>query len=443
MLIQELIRAKRDGRALDAGQMTELVSAIVAGTASDEQLGAFAMAVYWRGMNHAETTALTVAMRDSGAVLNWPDDLQGPLLDKHSTGGVGDATSLLVGPWIAACGGYVPMISGRGLGHTGGTLDKLAAIPGYNPFPDPGLFRRTVRDVGVAIIGQTDDLAPADRRLYAIRDVTATVDCLPLIVASILSKKLAEGLDGLVLDVKTGSGAVMPETGRAAELAEMLVRVAGEAGTPASALLTDMGQPLSGSAGNALEVLEVLDLMTGQRSGGRLFDLARVLASRMLLLGNLANNEQNALALLDRAWQRGEAAERFARMIGALGGPREILSSYPERLPRAPVIRPVTAQKAGRIQSLDMRAVGLIVVGLGGGRRRAADRIDPAVGLSDLASPGQTVDQQRPLAIVHARSDADAEAAVQAVRAAVTIAEEAPAARPLMSRAIAPSRSKA
>ena len=436
MLFQELIRAKRDGRALTEVELAELVGGIVDGRISDEQLGAFAMAVYWRGMNDAETAALTRAMRDSGRVMDWTGGLAGPVLDKHSTGGIGDATSLLIGPWVAACGGHVPMISGRGLGHTGGTLDKLAAIPGYDPFPDRQTFRRTVREVGVAIIGQTDDLAPADRRLYAIRDVTATVDCLPLIVASILSKKLAEGLDGLILDVKTGSGAVMPDVPRAAKLAAALVRVSVEAGTAAEALLTDMDRPLATTAGNALEVAEVLDLLTGQRKGGRLFELSRQLSARMLLLGGLADNESRALATLDRAWDSGDVAERFARMISALGGPGDLLSAYPKRLPRAAVVRPVFAEHGGRVQSTDMRAIGLVVVALGGGRRRAADRVDPAVGLGDIAAVGERVDPNRPLAVIHARKPEEAEQAARALRAAVTIGEGEVAEPPLISRLI-------
>ena len=436
MMFQELIRAKRDGRALDTAELSELVAGIVDGRISDEQLGAFAMAVYWRGMQHAETAALTRAMRDSGRVMDWADELSGPVLDKHSTGGIGDATSLLAGPWVAACGGHVPMISGRGLGHTGGTLDKLAAIPGYQPFPDPQTFRRTVREVGVAIIGQTDDLAPADRRLYAIRDVTATVDCLPLIVASILSKKLAEGLDGLVLDVKTGSGAVMPDADRAAELAEALVRVCAEAGTPAEALLTDMDRPLASCAGNALEVAEVLDLLTGKTRGGRLFELSRQLSARMLMLGGLAESEAAALERLDRAWTSGAVAERFADMVRALGGPPELLTKYPQLLPRAPVIEPVFAEGSGRVQSMDMRAIGLTVVALGGGRQRASDDIDPSVGLSDLAPVGQAVDSDRPLAVVHARSAEDAAQAARQLRAAVTMGDDEIAQPPLISRLI-------
>ena len=437
MLFQELIQGKRDGRALAPAEIAALVAAMVDGRISDEQLGAFAMAVYWRGMNALETSALTRSMRDSGRVMDWRADLSGPVLDKHSTGGIGDATSLLIGPWVAACGGHVPMISGRGLGHTGGTLDKLAAIPGYDPFPQAQRFRRIVRDIGVAIIGQTDDLAPADRRLYAIRDVTATVDCLPLIVASILSKKLAEGLDGLILDVKTGSGAVMPDPTRAAELAEALVEVSSEAGTPAAALLTDMGRPLAANAGNALEVTEVLDLLNGQRSGGRLFELSRRLSARMLLLGGLAASEAAAISRLDRAWHQGEVAERFGRMVSALGGPDDLLANHDRYLPKASVVQAIHAETPGRLQAIDMREVGLAVVALGGGRQRAVDAIDPAVGLSDLAQPGQMLDQERPLALVHARSRADAERAAQRLRAAVTIGDAAVTESPLILKLIA------
>ncbi|MEE4637230.1 MAG: thymidine phosphorylase [Wenzhouxiangella sp.] len=440
MLFQELIRAKRDGQALSESSIQALVQAITDGRISDEQLGALAMAVYWRGMERTETATLTLAMRDSGRVMQWNNaGLSGPVLDKHSTGGIGDATSLLIGPWVAACGGHVPMISGRGLGHTGGTLDKLAAIAGYDPFPTPEHFARAVREIGVAIIGQTDDLAPADRRLYAIRDVTATVDCLPLIVASILSKKLAEGLDGLVLDVKTGSGAFMADPARAEALARALVEVASEAGTPAEALLTDMDQPLGLTAGNALEIVEVLDLLTGQTKGGRLFDLSRRLSARMLLLGRLAVDEAQALEILDRAWARGEVAERFSRMVCALGGAGDLLEHYRRDLPRAAVIEPVQAETVGCLQSIDMREVGLAVVALGGGRRRAADAIDPAVGFSELARPGQRVGpKEKPLALVHARNRSEAEQAARQLRSAVRIGESGVDSVPLVSGLISP-----
>ncbi|MEE4295155.1 MAG: thymidine phosphorylase [Wenzhouxiangella sp.] len=437
MLIQELIRAKRDGHSLDPKAIAALVGGMKDGSASDEQLGAFAMAVYWRGMSRAEMVNLTLAMRDSGRVMQWSDaGLNGPVLDKHSTGGVGDATSLLIGPWLAACGAHVPMISGRGLGHTGGTLDKLAAIPGYDPFPDASRFRKVVRDIGVAIIGQTDDLAPADRRLYAIRDVTATVDCQPLIVASILSKKLAEGLDGLVLDVKVGNGAFMANPADAEALARALVDVASGAGTPTEALLTDMDQPLGQTAGNALEIIEVLDLLTGKVRGGRLFDLSRQLSARMLLVGRLAASEADALNRLDRAWNQGDVAERFAQMISALGGPADLLQSYTKVLPTATVVRPVHPAKPGIVQATDMRAIGLSVVGLGGGRRRAADAINPAVGLSDLAQPGEWVDDEKPLAVIHASSGSSADQAEREILAAVTIGDQGNASQPLVSHLI-------
>ena len=425
MLYQELIRAKRDGKALSEDSLTALARGLTDDSISDEQVGAFAMAVFWRGLNRLETVALTRAMRDSGKVMAWDQaGLDGPVLDKHSTGGVGDATSLLIGPWLAACGAHIPMISGRGLGHTGGTLDKLATIPGYNPFPEPRAFRDIVRDVGVAIIGQTDDLAPADRRLYAVRDVTATVDCVPLIVASILSKKLAEGLDGLVLDVKTGSGAFMADPARAEALAKALVEVATESGTPTEALLTNMDQPLGSNAGNALEVAEVLDLLNGRSSGGRLYELSRQLSARMLVLGRLAENADQALEQLDRRWQAGEVTERFARMVSALGGPADLMETYQRLLPKAPVIEHVYPEHPGTIQSMDMRAIGLCVVALGGGRRRAADAIDPAVGLSQLAQPGETADHDKPLAVIHAPDRAAAERAAREIRSAVTIGND-------------------
>ncbi len=436
MLLQELIRIKRDGQAWTGQQIDQLVEAISDGSLGDDQLGALAMAVYWRGLGSTETTRLTCAMRDSGDVLRWPGDLQGPLVDKHSTGGVGDATSLLIGPWAAACGAHVPMISGRGLGHTGGTLDKLATIPGYQAFPDPERFRRAVREVGVAIIGQTKDLAPADRRLYAVRDVTATVDSLPLIVASILGKKLAEGLDGLVLDVKTGSGAFMADPQQAQHLAETLVATSRQAGTPATALLTNMDQPLATTAGNALEVMEVLELLSGRRRGGRLYSLSRSLTAQMLQIVGLAENRDAALEQLDRAWQRGEPAERFGRMIHTLGGPTDLLSHPGRILPQAPVIRPVYAQGSGLVQTMDMRAIGWTVVALGGGRQRATDPIDPAVGLSELVRPGQRVDDDHPLALIHARSDDDAAAAALRVQAAVRLGDVPPVDEPLVLRVI-------
>jgi len=377
MLARELLRNKRLGQSLNQAEITFLVQGMADGSLGNEQLGAFAMAVALKGMNTSEQVALTLAMRDSGRVMHWQElDLPGPMLDKHSTGGVGDSTSLLIGPWVAACGGFVPMITGRGLGHTGGTCDKLESIPGYETAPDPERFRRIVAELGVAIIGQTGDLAPADRRLYGVRDVTGTVDCLPLIVASILGKKLAEGLDGLVLDVKFGSGAVMPDVDQARELAIALAETARSAGTPTLAVLSDMNQSLARNAGNALEILEVVELLNGQRKGGRLFDLSRALSADLLIVGRLASHRDQALEKLDKAWQSGAVADRFARMVAALGGPANLLDKPDHYLPAAPVRADLFPTSPGTVREIDVRALGLAVIELGGGRRQASDSID-------------------------------------------------------------------
>jgi thymidine phosphorylase len=422
MLAQELIRIKRDGGTLSSPQIRELVAGIANGQLGDEQLGALAMAIFIHSMNEAERVALTLAMRDSGHLMRWNDlPLRGPVLDKHSTGGVGDGTSLLIGPWLAACGAHIPMISGRGLGHTGGTLDKLSSIPGFNPFPEPERFRRQVAELGVAIIGQTDDLAPADRRFYAVRDVTATVESLPLIVASILSKKLAEGLDGLVLDVKLGSGAVMTDPDRARSLATAIAATAGQAGTPTTAVLSDMSQALAANAGNALEVLEIIDILKGNLPGGRLLALSRELAAEMLLVGHLASDIDQAYNQLDQVWNSGQVADCFARMIRAQGGPADLLEAPNRHLDRAPHVTELLPDQAGIVQSVNVRELGLAVVELGGGRRRASDSIDPAVGLEAIAGPGQAVDRHRALLKIHARKLADADKISAALRRAFVI----------------------
>jgi thymidine phosphorylase len=325
---------------------------------------------------------------------------------------------------VAACGGAVPMISGRGLGHTGGTLDKLDAIPGYVSTPDIDRFKRVVAEAGCAIIGQTADLAPADRRLYAIRDVTATVESIPLITASILSKKLAAGLEGLVMDVKFGSGAFMVEYEKAAELAASIADVATGGGLPTIALLTDMNQVLGRTAGNALEVRECIDWLAGRRRDWRLDSVTIALAGDMLLLGKLAQDDAAAGAALGKARDSGAAAERFQRMVAALGGPADLLEKPDKHLPRAPVVRPVTPAKSGHVAAMDVRAIGLAVLALGGGRRRVEDKIDPRVGLTDIAAIGEEVGPGRPLCLVHAASDTDADAAAVALRAAVTIGDK-------------------
>ena len=417
MLPQEIIRKKRDGETLSAEEIAFFADGLSTGAVSEGQVAAFAMAVFFMGLSMDERVALTRAMRDSGDVLAWPD-AGGPVLDKHSTGGVGDNVSLMLAPIIATCGGVVPMISGRGLGHTGGTLDKMDSIPGYATQPDEALLRQAVQVAGCAIIGQTGDLAPADKRFYAIRDVTATVESIPLITASILSKKLAAGLQGLVLDVKTGSGAFMAEIEDARALARSLVDVANGAGLTTTALLTDMNEPLASAAGNALEVQNAVDFLTGARRDPRLESVVLALAAEMLVLGGLAGNADQAAEAAQAALTDGRAAERFQAMVSALGGPADFVDKASAYLPKAPAVHPVTPDRAGTITVIDTRAVGLAVVALGGGRTRPQDTIDHAVGFTDLAGIGSDVGPDRPLAMVHARTDDAAVGAARALRAA-------------------------
>jgi thymidine phosphorylase len=422
--VPDLIRVKRDGGELSDEQVRELVEGIATGTVSDAQVGALAMAVVLRGMTAAERIALTGAMRDSGDVLDWSDaGLPGPALDKHSTGGVGDKVSLLLAPIVAACGGAVPMISGRGLGHTGGTLDKLESIPGYHTTPDPDVFRRAVARAGAAIVGQTARLAPADRRLYAIRDATGTVESIPLIVASILSKKLAAGLDALVMDVKVGSGAFLPGRAQAEELARAIVEVANGNGLPTSAVLTDMDRVLGRTAGNAVEVRESSD--------ERLREVTTALSAELLVLGGVEPDESAARAAVERVLDGGAAAERFAAMVRELGGPADLVDAPDRHLPEAPVTLAAEPAEAGTVTAVDVRAVGLAVVGLGGGRTREDNPVDHSVGLTEVAAPGEQVAPGgRPLALVHAKDDISARRAVDALRAAYTLGESAPDAPP-------------
>ncbi|QCK85150.1 thymidine phosphorylase [Phreatobacter aquaticus] len=421
---QEIIREKRDGGTLSADAIGGFVAGIADGTVTEAQVAAFAMAVFFQGMTMDERIALTRAMTGSGDTLSWKDlDLGGPVLDKHSTGGVGDTVSLMLAPMVAAAGGYVPMISGRGLGHTGGTLDKLESIPGYNAKPSLDLFRQTVKRVGCAIIGQTDNLAPADRVIYGVRDVTATVESIPLITASILSKKLAAGLDGLVMDVKTGSGAFMPDFARSRELAESIASVATGAGLPTVALITPMDQPLANVAGNALEVRWAIDYFAGAHRESRLHGVTLALASELLVLGGLAPDLDHALGKLEMVLSNGRAAEIFERMVAALGGPDDLLEHPDKHLPIAPQVRPVLAERAGTVTAIDTRAIGMAVVSLGGGRTRAADPVDPAVGLTDIVMLGETIEAGHPLAMVHGRDEAGFEAASRLVRDAVTLGE--------------------
>jgi len=424
-LPQEVIAHKRDGQRLTSGEISAFIAGLTDGSVSHAQAAAFAMAVYFRDMATSERVALTEAMRDSGTVLDW-SDLDGPVADKHSTGGVGDNTSLMLAPILAACGVYVPMISGRGLGHTGGTLDKFDAIPGYSTSPDNALFRKVVREVGCAIIGQTADLAPADKVLYAIRDVTATVESIPLITASILSKKLAAGLGALILDVKTGSGAFMPTLEKSRALAESLVSVANGAGLRTAALITDMNEPLASAAGNALEIRNAVDFLTGRGDAGRLYEVTFELCLELLELLGWEAGEASA-AKLRGIIASGAPAERFARMVTGLGGPADFVERADHYLPRAGIVRDVYPDDAGQVAEIDTRGVGMAVVALGGGRTRPTDGIDHAVGFDSLATLGQPVGRGgRPIARLHANDPGAADDAERRLKAAYRIGARVP-----------------
>ena len=426
MLPQEIIRKKRDGGTLSDAEIEHFIEGLTDGSITEGQAAAFAMAVFFRGMEMPERIALTKAMMESGAVLDWSlDMLAGPVVDKHSTGGVGDKVSLMLGPVAAACGCFVPMISGRGLGHTGGTLDKFDAIPGYQTQPDTALFRRVVREVGCAIIGQTANLAPADRRLYAIRDVTATVESIPLITASILSKKLAAGLQGLVMDVKTGNGAFMATLGASRELADSIVRVASGAGVKTTALITDMNQVLGHAAGHTTEMQEAIDYLTGKRRDHRLDQVTRALVAEMLLVGNICKTAQEATTKIETALASGRAAEIFGRMVAALGGPADLLQRPVVYLAAAPVVKPCAPTRTGRIASVDTRAVGVALIELGGGRARAQDKIDHRVGFSEFRGLNEEVGPQQPICVIHAADNASWTRAAGAIRGAVRLTGQA------------------
>ncbi|HHX8277269.1 TPA: thymidine phosphorylase [Vibrio diabolicus] len=424
-LPQEIIRKKRDGEVLTADEINFFIQGVANNTVSEGQIAAFAMTIFFNEMTMDERIALTCAMRDSGMVINWSHmNFGGPIVDKHSTGGVGDVTSLMLGPMVAACGGFVPMISGRGLGHTGGTLDKLESIPGYNITPSNDVFGQVTKDAGVAIIGQTGDLAPADKRVYATRDITATVDNISLITASILSKKLAAGLESLVMDVKVGSGAFMPTYEASEELAKSIVAVANGAGTKTTAILTDMNQVLASSAGNAVEVREAVRFLTGEYRNPRLLEVTMASCAEMLVLGKLAENTEDARAKLMEALDNGKAAACFGKMVAGLGGPADFVENYDNYLEKAEIIKPVYATETGIVSAMDTRAIGMAVVAMGGGRRVATDEIDYAVGFDEFIRLGEVADSDKPLAVIHARSEEQWEEAAKALRSAIKVGGE-------------------
>lgn len=436
-LMQEIIRKKRDGQTLSAEEIRFYIQGVTEGSVSESQIAAFCMAVFFNDLDWDERTALTLAMRDSGDSLNWQNlDLNGPVLDKHSTGGVGDVVSLMLAPMLAACGGYVPMISGRGLGHTGGTLDKLQSIPGFDPFPDNVKMQRMVKEIGCVITGQTGNLAPADRMIYATRDVTATVESLSLITASILSKKLAEGLDSLVMDVKVGNGAFMPTYELSHQLAQSIARVATQAGCQTTALLTDMNEVLASSAGNAVEVREAVRYLRGDVRNPRLHEATLALCAELLVNGQLAQSRDQARIMLQTVLDNGTAAEYFNRMVYAQGGAADFCRDYERYLVQAPVVKPLFAPYSGFMTAMNTRNIGIAVINLGGGRRISSDVIDHSVGFDEIVPIGAAVDTQTPLVMIHAQDEQDWEMAAQAYLAAMEIGEVAPQERPLVYETI-------
>ncbi|AYD03360.1 thymidine phosphorylase [Neorhizobium sp. NCHU2750] len=436
LLPQEIIRRKRDGHSLSEREIGAFVAGLTGGSVSEAQAAAFAMAVLFRDMSRNETILLTLAMRDSGSVLKW-DGIGRPVADKHSTGGVGDNVSLMLAPIAAACGLAVPMISGRGLGHTGGTLDKLQSIPGYDIAPDPLRFAQVVGDVGCAIVGQTADLAPADRRLYAIRDVTATVESVPLITASILSKKLAAGLQTLLMDVKVGTGAFMQDINEARILARSLVEVATGAGVPTVALITDMNEPLADAAGNAVEVMNCVDFLKCGKAGSRLETLVLAEVAEMLVQSGLVETVAAGESMARTALSSGRALETFGRMVHALGGPADFCDRPETYLPKAPVMAEVPAPADGYLAACDARAIGLAVVDMGGGRRQVSDAVDHRVGFSDMLALGSAVTKGQSIARVHATSRDEADIATKAVLSSYRIDAGPPALSPVVVERIA------
>lgn len=429
MAILEIIRNKRDGHSLSPSEIAQFVGELADGSCPPEQAAALAMAIYLNGMDFPETAALTRAMAASGTVIDWREhDLPGPALDKHSTGGIGDKVSLILAPLVAACGGFVPMVAGRGLGHTGGTIDKLESIPGFRTGLALEDFVATVKQAGCAIISQAGALAPADGPLYAIRDVTATIESTPLITASILSKKLAAGVQALVMDIKTGNGAFMAEESAARALGEAMIGAGKAMGLPVRAMITDMSQNLGHAAGNALEVRECIDWLTGSRRETRLDSVTRALAAEMLALGGIGDGE----ARIERAIASGEVVERFAAMVAAQGGPADLIDRPGHYLPTAPNIRPVPAPRPGALLRVDARAIGEAIVTLGGGRKRLNDALDLSTGFADILPVGAVVQGGEPLALVHAASEEAANQGVADYLAACSVGDGVPDSHPLI-----------
>ncbi len=437
MLPQEIIRKKRNGEALTPAEIRFFVNGLADGSMASEQISALAMAIYFQSMNFTETGELTRAMAASGNVIDWAGEgIDRLVVDKHSTGGVGDKVSLILAPLVAACGACIPMISGRGLGHTGGTLDKLDSIPGYDTAPGLDVFKRVVASVGCAIIGQTAELAPADRRFYSIRDVTATVESIPLITASILSKKMSAGLCGLVMDIKTGTGAFMETETVAEMLGQSIVNTAAEIGLPVRAVITDMSEVLGRNAGNAVEIRETIDYLTGAYRDSRLHEVVITLATDMLALAGIEKNRHAAKKLLQSVLDRGQATRVFAEMIKVLGGPPDLIERVDHYLPPSPIIKPVFLKDEGYITDIDVRLVGNVIVALGGGRTHVEDSINHSVGLTDIAGIGARINPHTPIAHVHARDEASSQLAIQSLQQAFVLADEKPPLKPVIRKEV-------
>lgn len=438
MLPQEIIKQKRDGGTLSADAIKQFIQDVTNDKASEGQVAAFCMSVYFNGMSVPERVALTEAMRDSGSVLDWSkENFDGPIVDKHSTGGVGDKISMLLAPAVAACGGYVPMIAGRGLGHTGGTLDKLDSIPGYCTTPSLDLFKETVRSNKCAIIGQTNDMAPADRRIYAVRDVTSTVESIDLITASILSKKLAAGLEYLVMDVKYGSGAFMKNYDDAKALAESIASVAAGAGTPTSAMLTDMNEVLGKTAGNAVEIEECLDILTGKIDDPRQYEITVALCAEMLHLSGITDSFDAADRKIRQAFESGAALEHFMRMVVALGGPADLIENRSKHFKQAPVIKDIIMPETGFVSAIDTYEIGMSIVTMGGGRTKPTDPIDYRVGLTDFVATGDKVGpQENRLCQLHAPSEEVAEMVEKRIISAISVMDKKPEERVLIKETL-------
>lgn len=439
-LPQDVIRLKRDNQPLDADLIQKFVDGIVDGSVSDPQIAALGMAIFFNGMSPEEGASLTLSMRDSGEVMDWTKrgfDADAPIVDKHSTGGVGDKVSFMLAAIVAACGAYVPMIAGRGLGHTGGTVDKLEAITGYDVMLDNQKFEQVVKSVGCSIIGQTANLAPADKRFYAVRDVTATVESIPLITASILSKKLAAGLHSLVMDVKFGSGAFMDTMDKAVALGQNIVRVARAAGTPTSALLTDMNEVLGKTAGNAVEIMETIEFLNDPaKADKRLLDVTLDLAAEMLWRAGIAASVEEGRKKAQEAHTSGQAAEKFAQMITAHGGPADLMQNPEKHLTLAPVCKPVYADQAGYVQKMDTRQIGQTIVAMGGGRSVPGQAIDHSVGMTGFSAIGDYVDGDKPLCFIYAVNEDQWDMAAAAMKQSMTVGEDAVDTQPITARII-------